>query len=194
MLVSEVVPLSFCASSSSHLTFVVVFLSIAGGSLGYANTLPLPRDDFFTASSWSRFADWKKELAPHYKTVARMLGAAENPKVTRADEVVREIAAEIGRAKEFGMANVSVFFGEPDKTVPDPYFDGAGPERSGCNFCGGCMVGCRYNAKNTLDKNYLWLAEKCGARIEPEMEVTWVNPHPDGGYEITALQGELHGL
>jgi cholesterol oxidase len=173
-----------------HVT-VLSGVGVGGGSLVYANTLPVPKDGFFNAASWSRLADWKRELAPHYKTALRMLGAVENPNLTFADDVIRELGKDIGREDGFERARVAVFFGEPGQTVPDPYFGGDGPDRAGCVQCGACMIGCPHNAKNTLDKNYLWLAEKRGLRIEPDTEVTWVKPAPGsdgGGYELTAQQ------
>lgn len=103
--------------------------------------------------------------------------------------MLREIGRDLGREDGFGPARVAVHFGEPGRTVRDPYFGGEGPDRAGCTFCGGCMIGCRHGAKNTLDKNYLWLAERRGLRIEPDTEVTWVCPRPGGGYEVEARQG-----
>ena len=105
-----------------------------------------------------------------------MLGAAENPVVTKGDKVIEEIAKDLGREEHFHPTEVAVYFGEPNKEVPDPYFDGEGPDRVGCNFCGACMTGCRIGAKNTLDKNYLYFAEKNGAEVRPETEVTAVRP------------------
>lgn len=151
-------------------------VGVGGGSLVYANTLPVPKEEFFTAVSWSHLADWQRELAPHYKTARRMLGADTNPRLYRGDEALQKLATSLGKADEFEPTDVAVYFGEPEKTVPDPYFDGAGPEREGCRFCGGCMLGCRYNAKNTLDKNYLYLAQKLGVTIQAESEVYDVKP------------------
>jgi len=159
-------------------------VGVGGGSLVYANTLPTPKASFFDAASWSHLADWRKELLPHYETAKRMLGAATVPCTTRGDEVLKEIAGDIGRPEHFHPAEVGVFFGESGKRVPDPYFDGRGPERVGCTFCGACMTGCRVGAKNTLDQNYLHLAEGLGARIEPETEVKAVRPRQDGGYRL----------
>jgi cholesterol oxidase len=172
-----------------HVT-VLSGVGVGGGSLVYANTLPIPGDDFFTATSWSGLADWKRELAPHYPVVRHMLGAAENPNITPADEALREIGRDLGRPDgDFRRSPVAVYFGDPEKTVPDPYFGGEGPERIGCSQCGGCMIGCAHGAKNTLDKNYLWLAERRGVTVEPDTEVTWVRPLREGGYQVEALQG-----
>ncbi len=173
----------FQMSFLRHVT-VLHGVGVGGGSLVYANTLPEPKDDFFAAPSWAELADWKDELKPHYATAKRMLGAAPNPTWTKGDQVLAEIAADIGRADAHHPTDVAVFFGEPDKTVPDPYFDGEGPDRVGCNFCGACMTGCRVGAKNTLDRNYLYLAEKRGVEVRAETEVTAVRPADGGGYVV----------
>jgi cholesterol oxidase len=172
-----------------HVT-VVSGVGVGGGSLVYANTLPIPTDAFFQAPSWGHLAEWKEELAPHYQTARRMLGATVNPLRTYPDKVLEEIARDTGREDSFGPTTVAVYFGKPGETVPDPYFGGEGPPRTGCIACGGCMLGCRFGAKNSLDKNYLWLAERRGCRVVPDTEVTWVAPRgSQGGYEVTALQG-----
>jgi len=149
---------------------------VGGGSLGYANVLEIPNDATFATPAWNEPLPWGKTLSPHYDTARKMLGATRNPRLMKADEVLREIAAERGQEKTFRATEVGVFFGAEEQTVPDPYFDGKGPKRTGCNFCGGCMVGCRYNAKNTLPKNYLYFAEKNGAKMVAEVEVTDIQP------------------
>ena len=149
---------------------------VGGGSLGYANVLEIPSDETFATPAWNTPIKWGEILAPHYVTARQMLGAARNPKLWTADEVLRQIAAERGQQETFRPTEVGVFFGENGKTVPDPYFGGEGPARTGCAHCGGCMVGCRYNAKNTLPKNYLYFAEKFGAEVQAEVEVTDVRP------------------
>ncbi len=154
---------------------------VGGGSLVYANTLLEPGDPFYNAAIWKELASWKQELAPHYLTARRMLGVAPYPRLTHADRVLKECAEELGRGETFKLANVGVFFGEPGKEVADPYFGGEGPARAGCIHCGGCMVGCRHNAKNTLTKNYLYLAEKRGAKILAETNVDRVTPLGDRG-------------
>jgi cholesterol oxidase len=164
---------------------------VGGGSLGYANVLVQPGDEVFSAPEWSRLLDWHTVLRPHYRTARRMLGVGTNTEVWPADQVLAKMAEGRGVAETFRPAEVGVFFGEPDVDVEDPYFDGAGPARRGCNHCGGCMVGCRYNAKNTLPKNYLYLAEQQGAEIRPESEVTDIHPLAaagDSGYEVTYQQ------
>lgn len=159
-------------------------VGVGGGSLMYANTLPRPRETFFKSGSWSGLADWKKEMEPHYEEAEKMLGAAENPGLYDSDEALRSVAGKFGKSTCFEPTRVAVFFGEPEQEVPDPYFEGKGPRRTGCNFCGSCMTGCRYNAKNTLDKNYLYLAERDGAEVLAEKKVVRIQP-------IECEKGEL---
>jgi cholesterol oxidase len=175
----------FQMSFLEHVT-VLHGVGVGGGSLVYANTLPVPKDAFFRAPSWAALADWKNELAPHYATAKRMLGAATNPLETRGDRVLKQIAKDIGREDGFHMTDVAVHFGKPGVKVKDPYFGGEGPDRVGCTFCGACMTGCRVGAKNTLDKNYLWLAERRGAQVIAETEVTAVRRRPGSakGYVV----------
>ncbi|PKL89609.1 MAG: GMC family oxidoreductase [Ignavibacteriae bacterium HGW-Ignavibacteriae-2] len=159
-------------------------VGVGGGSLVYANTLPVPGKKYFEAESWAHLADWKTELAPFYETAKKMLGVSKNPREEYGDKVLKEVAKQIGKEDHYELTDVAIYFGEPNITMPDPYFGGEGPERSGCNFCGGCMVGCRYNAKNTLDKNYLHLALKNGAEIKAEAEVIDVNFNEAGDEKI----------
>jgi len=149
---------------------------VGGGSLIYASTHRIPPRDFFQAGDWAHLADWEAELMPHYHTANRMLGTQTNPRFWPADHTLHSIAVDLGQEDTFEATGVGIYFGEPDVTVDDPYFGGDGPARTGCNHCGGCMVGCRHNAKNTLDKNYLYLAEKYGATVLPERNVERVRP------------------
>jgi cholesterol oxidase len=156
---------------------------VGGGSLMYANVMMEPGEEMFESPSWSHLADWKTVLRPHYDTAKRMLGVTSNPRQWPADKVLQQVAKDMGRGHTFRPAQVAVFFGEPGqegKLVSDPYFDGQGPARKGCIHCGACMVGCRENAKNTLVKNYLYLAEKWGAVIQPEAEAVDIRLLPDG--------------
>ena len=154
---------------------------VGGGSLVYANTLYTPLDDFFNDRQWAHITDWKLELAPYYDQASRMLGVTDNPTLTPSDLEMRAVAEDMGVGHTFHVTPVGVFFGAaPGETVPDPYFGGAGPARTGCLQCGNCMIGCRYGAKNRLDVNYLYLAESLGARIIPETTVTEVRPEGDG--------------
>ncbi|MEY3248484.1 MAG: hypothetical protein RL742_527 [Bacteroidota bacterium] len=155
---------------------IVSGTGVGGGSLVYANTLPTPKPAFFKTGNWAHLADWQQELEPFYPLALQMLGAAKNPRPADADRVLEQIAEQIGKQQHFDATRVAVYFGEPGKTVPDPYFEGEGPDRKGCIFCGACMTGCRHNAKNTLDKNYLYLAQKAGAEILAEHRVTDVRP------------------
>ncbi|HIB64756.1 MAG TPA: GMC family oxidoreductase [Phycisphaerales bacterium] len=164
-------------------------VGVGGGSLVYANTLPHPPDSFFKGEGWAHLADWKKELEPHYQTARRMLGATTNKLPRDADHALAAVARATGREEQYKMNPVGVYFGEAGVTSPDPYFDGRGPERTGCIGCGGCMLGCRYNSKNTLDKNYLYLAENLGAEILADTEVTWINPLQEG-YRVATSRGE----
>jgi cholesterol oxidase len=167
---------------------VLAGAGVGGGSLGYACTLPTPKDAFFEAPGWASLADWKKELAPHYETARRMLGVARVPRLFPADQVLQRVAERRGQAANFQIPEVGIHFGRPGVAVPDPYFGGEGPERHGCKFCGACMTGCRHDAKNTLDKNYLYLARRRGLELRPDTEVVDVRPLA-GGYELRALEG-----
>ncbi len=164
---------------------------VGGGSLVYANQLIIPDDEIFEKPEWGP-GDWKTMLAPFFTEARRMLGAVECPSVGNADRILREVGIELRGEDTFHINPVGVFFGEPEKTVSDPFFGGEGPERTGCKLCGACMIGCPTGAKNTLDLNYLYLAEKRGVRIFPETEVIGVKPADGGGYEVFSQKS--HGL
>ncbi|MEY4582390.1 MAG: hypothetical protein RL701_7093 [Pseudomonadota bacterium] len=168
---------------------VLAGAGVGGGSLTYANTLPIPKRGFYASPAWSGLADWEKELAPHYHTARRMLGAAPTNFLSPADALLKELAKERGTPEAFEKPHVAVFMGEPGVTVKDPYFGGEGPDRVGCTKCGSCMTGCRDGAKNTLDKNYLYLARKRGLELRADTEVVHVAPLVQGGYRIRALSG-----
>ncbi|MBV1855177.1 GMC family oxidoreductase [Catellatospora tritici] len=174
-----------------HLLKDVVILGgagVGGGSLNYANTLYQPPAPFFNDPQWSHITDWRAELEPHYDQARRMLGVTMNPTVTEADRVLRSVAEDMGVGDTFTATPVGVLFGGDGQKrgteVEDPYFGGAGPRRNTCIECGSCMTGCRYNAKNTLDKNYLYLAERNGCEIHPMTTVVDVKPLPAGGYAV----------
>jgi cholesterol oxidase len=162
---------------------------VGGGSLGYANTLYRARPRFYEDPQWRDLADWEAALAPHYDEAERMLGVVAYDQDDPADDLLREFARELGVEDTYAKTRVGVFLdGPPGETMPDPYFQGAGPDRTACLRCGRCMVGCPHGAKNTLVKNYLWLAERAGARVMPERMVVDVRPlgAPDGsdGYAV----------
>ena len=159
---------------------------VGGGSLNYANTLYEPGAAFFADPQWASIRDWRTALAPHYATARRMLGVVDRyPHDGPVERIMAGAAEDLGVGATFRRAPVGVWFGEPGKRVADPFFGGEGPERTGCTLCGNCMVGCRVGAKNTLVKNYLALAERRGAVIEPLRTVTEVRELPDGGFSVT---------
>ncbi|MEV4490227.1 GMC family oxidoreductase [Micromonospora coxensis] len=158
---------------------------VGGGSLGYANTLYEPPQAFFTDPQWAEVTDWAAELAPYYDQAKRMLGVTVNPVETAADRALRAVADDLGVGHTYRRTPVGVLFGDgPGAAVADPFFGGAGPARRTCTLCGSCLTGCRQGAKNTLVKNYLYLAEAAGAVVHPLTTVTAVRPLPDGGYAV----------
>ena len=159
---------------------------VGGGSLVYANTLYRPTDRYFLDPQWSEITDWKSELSPWYDQAERMLGVQKNPYFTNSDKAMKEVADEMGVGDTFTMAPLGVHFGtKPGELVSDPYFGGVGPERMSCLQCGSCMTGCRHNAKNTLPKNYLGLAEGAGAEVFP-LTTAQSLEEIDGGWKVVA--------
>jgi cholesterol oxidase len=173
--------------------FILAGAGVGGGSLVYANTLYKPSEAYFTDPHWAHITDWADELDPFYDQAARMLGVVNNPTMTPADVAFRELAEEMGVPETFRRTPVGVYFGTaPGRTDPDPFFGGAGPGRTGCIECGECMTGCRHNAKNTLVKNYLGLAESAGAVVHPMTTVTSVAPLANGRWAVrTTPTGSL---
>jgi cholesterol oxidase len=173
---------------------VLAGAGVGGGSLVYANTLYEPRSDaFYRDPQWAHITDWKTELAPFYDQAKRMLGVVTNPTMTPSDRALHKVAEQMGVAHTFGLTPVGVFFGPDNRKAPgvefdDPYFGGVGPPRRGCIEVGECMTGCRHNAKNTLLKNYLYLAERAGARIHELTTVTAVRPLDAGGYAVNTVR------
>ncbi|UMB71141.1 GMC oxidoreductase [Mycobacterium paraterrae] len=168
---------------------------VGGGSLVYANTLYEPGDSFYADPRWSAITDWKEELGPCYDQAKRMLGVETYPRTTPSDKVMLQIATDLGVAHSFHATRVGVCFSgadgklaAPGTSVGDPYFGGAGPDRNACRHCGECMTGCRHNAKNTLVKNYLYLAEKLGAQVQPLTTVVDVVPRSRGGYDVVTVR------
>ncbi|MFD3869831.1 GMC oxidoreductase [Streptomyces sp. NPDC058623] len=183
---------------------VLAGAGVGGGSLNYANTLYVPPAAFFEDRQWASITDWRAELAPYYDQAKRMLGVRLNPTLTPSDVHLKAAAEKMGVGDSFHMAPVGVFFGDgedaggaggtgderrvlPGQEVADPYFGGAGPARRACTECGECMTGCRHGAKNTLNENYLHLAERAGAVIHPMTTVTALSEHPDGGHRVRTV-------
>ena len=165
---------------------------VGGGSLIYGNTLYEPLDEFFTDPAWAHIADWKSELAPYYNQAKRMLGVTQNPRTTAADEILLDVARELGVENTYHRTDVGVFFNEGKEgvEVDDPFFGGAGPRRAGCLHCARCMTGCPSNAKNTTTRNYLYLAEQLGVEVHPLTTVTEVRPLPSGGYALETRRSD----
>nr|WP_308284049.1 GMC family oxidoreductase [Streptomyces buecherae] len=182
---------------------VLAGAGVGGGSLNYANTLYVPPPAFFQDAQWGHITDWQEELRPYYDQARRMLGVRLNKTLTPSDVHLKDAAEKMGVGDTFHMAPVGVFFGDgddaapedsgegvraaPGETVPDPYFGGVGPARRACTECGECMTGCRHGAKNTLNENYLHLAERAGATIHPMTTVVGLGEHPDGGYRVATV-------
>lgn len=166
---------------------------VGGGSLVYANTLYRPPASYFNDPQWSSITDWSAELDPWYDQASRMLGVAQNPFRSPSDDAMYEVACEMGREESFNLAPLGIHFGKPGLEVDDPYFGGKGPKRRGCTHCGECMTGCRHNAKNTLPKNYLGLAESAGAKIFAETTATAIKPESEGWLIETRSSGAWIG-
>ncbi|MDT0486453.1 MULTISPECIES: GMC family oxidoreductase [Streptomyces] len=177
---------------------VLAGAGVGGGSLNYANTLYVPPKPFFEDPQWRDITDWQEELKPYYDQARRMLGVRLNPTMTPSDVHLKAAAERMGVGDTFHMAPVGVFFGDgedadgaskadPGEQVDDPYFGGAGPARKACTECGECMTGCRHGAKNTLNENYLHLAEKAGAVVHPLTSVVSVTDDSQGGYAVATL-------
>ncbi|MFM1786152.1 MAG: hypothetical protein RL228_102 [Actinomycetota bacterium] len=166
---------------------------VGGGSLVYANTLYVPPNSYFEDKQWSGITDWKTELEPFYDLAKRMLGVVDNPYFSPSDEVIKRVAEAQGRGHTFRLTPVGVHFGAGEgEATEDPFFGGVGPQRRGCTNCGECMTGCRHNAKNTLLKNYLYLAEKIGAKIFPGLTVTNLKQNANG-WQVTARKSSGFG-
>ena len=159
---------------------------VGGGSLVYANTLYQPGDKYFDDPQWKSITDWKSELTPFYELARRMLGVEINPYFSPSDQAMKDVADQMGVGHTFTLAPLGIHFGKGEGIEsPDPYFGGVGPARTGCTNCGSCMTGCRHNAKNTLPKNYLGLAEKAGAEVFPLTTATKLEQRGDGSWKIT---------
>jgi cholesterol oxidase len=166
---------------------VLAGAGVGGGSLVYANTLYKPPASYFEDKQWNQITNWDAELSPWYDQASRMLGVAQNPYFSPSDQAMKQVADQMGVGHTFKLAPLGVYFGDGvGIKSKDPFFGGVGPDRSGCLQCGACMTGCRHNAKNTLPKNYLGLAESAGAKVFPEHTVTRVEQLLDGSWSISA--------
>ncbi|MBI5845177.1 MAG: GMC family oxidoreductase [Deltaproteobacteria bacterium] len=164
---------------------IVGGVGVGGGSLVYAAVLLRPKAAFFNDPAWRDLSpDWQGELAPHYETAEGMLGVTRNPRLDLMDGHLKKAARLMGAEGTFGPVRNGIYFGNPGTTVPDPFFDGKGPPRTGCEYCGECLAGCAKNSKNSLDKNYLHLAKNLGAKILPDRRAVNVLPLPGGGYAV----------
>jgi len=166
---------------------VLAGAGVGGGSLVYANTLYKPPASYFEDKQWKHITDWDSELSPWYDQASRMLGVAQNPYLSPSDKAMKQVADQMGVGHTFKLAPLGVYFGDGAAVKSkDPFFGGVGPDRDGCLQCGACMTGCRHNAKNTLPKNYLGLAEKAGTKVFPEHTVTKIEQIVDGSWKVTA--------
>ncbi|WP_326610805.1 GMC family oxidoreductase [Streptomyces scopuliridis] len=183
---------------------VLAGAGVGGGSLNYANTLYVPPAAFFDDPQWASITDWQQELKPYYDQARRMLGVRLNPTMTPSDVHLKAAAEAMGVGESFRLAPVGVFFGDgqdadgtartrPGAAVDDPYFGGAGPSRNACRECGECMTGCRHGAKNTLNENYLYLAERAGAVVHPMTSVVAVAEDGEGGFRVTTVPTQVRG-
>jgi len=158
---------------------------VGGGSIVYAAVLLKPKDEFYSDPAWCNLGiDWKQALAPHYETAARMLGVTENPVADIQDDYLRETARSMGAVETYGPTPNGIYFGTPEVLQADPFFGGEGPSRAGCHLCGGCLTGCPHGSKNSLDRNYLYLAHRLGTDILPHRKITGIVQLAEGGYRL----------
>ncbi|MBW1984820.1 MAG: GMC family oxidoreductase [Deltaproteobacteria bacterium] len=167
-----------------HVT-LVRGIGVGGGSHVYAAVLLKPKDEFYNDPAWSNLGiDWEKELADHYDTASKIMGVTDNPVLDIQDDYLKKTAEKMGAGETFGPTPNGIYFGEPEVLKPDPFFNGEGPHRTGCHLCGRCLTGCPHGSKNTLDKNYLYLAQRMGTSILPFRKVTNILPQKTGGYVL----------
>ncbi len=171
--------------------------AVGGGSITYACTLLSSPEKVWETGSWTGLADWKAEMPRHYETAARMLGVTENTNPRTCRPSLEERCRSRGHAGTLSTARKWASF-SPSRENPatrSSLIHSSGekaPTRTTCIACGGCMMGCRHGAKNTLDLTYLYLAEKHGTRVFPETQVVNVKPLggvSDGGagYEVRTV-------
>jgi cholesterol oxidase len=174
---------------------VVGGVGVGGGSIVWGAVMLEPNQAFYDDPLLASLGlDLKAELAPHFTTAKRMLGVVTNPRQTKQDSLLETAAERMGASDTFGPVESAIYFGEIGVTKPDPYFDGQGPERSGCRFCGGCLTGCEFGSKNSLDRNYLYLAERRGVKIIAERKASRIEPLPEGGYRVVLVSARSDRL
>ncbi|MCP3953566.1 MAG: GMC family oxidoreductase [Desulfobacterales bacterium] len=175
----------YCTQSFFRHVAIVGATAVGGGSIVYAAVLLKPKDAFYGDPAWSNLGiNWKEDLAPHYETAARMLGVVDNPHDDIQDDYLRETARQMGAAATYGPTPNGIYFGAPQVRQGDPFFNGSGPSRVGCHLCGRCLTGCPHGSKNSLDRNYLYLAQRLGVDILPHRKVTGIVSLEDGGYQL----------
>lgn len=161
-------------------------VGVGGGSLVWGAVMLPPKPAFYAAPVWAQLGiDMRAELAPHLDTARRMLGVSPNPRIGQQDRYLKMAAEAMGQGETHGPVPQAIHFGPPGQTIDDPYFDGEGPARRGCHFCGECIAGCEFGAKNSLDYNYLHLAQQAGATVQAETRAERIAPAPGGGYAVT---------
>ncbi len=166
--------------------FMIKGVGVGGGSLVWGSVMLEPKPSFYDDENMKKMGvDWQEELAPHFATVKKMFAVEKNPRLTKMDHYLKDAAKLMGAEATYGSVPNAIYFGEPGVAHSDPYYLGEGPERTGCRFCSGCMTGCPYGSKNSLDYNYLYFAEKNGVNILSGTEVKRIQPHMGGGYQLT---------
>lgn len=160
-------------------------IAVGGGSIVYGAVLLEPKDAFYQDPAWKDLnSDWRTELAPYYHTAKTMLGRAENPYRSIQDDWLEQTAVQMNAHSSFGQVPQGIYFADPTQAPTDPFFKGEGPLRSGCTRCGNCYTGCAFNAKNSLDKNYLYFAEQKGVQLIVETKVSHIEALPESGYRL----------
>ncbi|NJL27218.1 MAG: GMC family oxidoreductase [Thermoanaerobaculia bacterium] len=166
--------------------------AVGGGSLIYANVSIDAKPDTFE-QGWPQEITFE-ELVPRYAKVKEMLGSRHVPdnQWSRRTQLMKEAAEKIGAGDRFELLDLAVSFDEGwnwdlenrhspahSKTFTNPH----GKKQGTCVHLGNCDLGCDVNARNTLDLNYLAVAEAKGAEVRPLHLVRGIEPK-DGGYRV----------
>ena len=163
-------------------------IGVGGGSIVWGAVMLEPKEAFYKAEALRKLGlDLRSELAPHFVTAKRMLGVTTNPRMTQQDAYLEQTSERMGKRSTFGPTPNAIFFGEPGKSMPDPFFGGEGPDRKGCHFCGGCLTGCDTGSKNSLYQNYLYLARRKGVQVIPDSKADRINRLDDGMFQISLV-------